>query len=240
MDLLPAIDIRGGRCVRLLRGDYNAETVYGDDPVGVGRAYEAAGAQWIHVVDLDAARSGSRQNAAIVSALCAAVSCAVEVGGGVRSVDAASDVLSAGAARVVVGTAAVEEPGLVTELCARFPGQIAVGLDARGRDVAVRGWEQSSGVGILGLASRYAEQGAAAIIATQIERDGTLEGPDVELYRELVSAVAVPVIASGGIGTLNDLAAVAETGAAGCIVGKALYEGAFGLEEAIAACSRPA
>ena len=149
-ELYPAIDLRSGRCVRLMQGDFERETVYGDDPVRVARGYEASGARWVHVVDLDAARTGEQSNLDAVRSVCAGVDCSIEVGGGVRSPASAQRLLEAGAARVVVGTAAVEDPVLVAQLCERFDGRVAVGLDARGREVAVRGWTEGSGAGIRG------------------------------------------------------------------------------------------
>jgi len=244
MELLPAIDLRGGLCVRLLRGDYRAETVYGDDPIAVARAYEAAGARWIHMVDLDAARTGERVNAPVIAAVCRAVSCSIEVGGGVRSVDVATALIGDGVARVVIGTAAVQEPRVVSELCDRFPGQIAVGLDARGRDVSVHGWQESTGDDVVALAGRFDELGVSAVIATQIERDGVLSGPDLDLYQDLLGVVRnASVIASGGVGSLEHLRTLDAMNVdgrrlAGVIVGRALYEGMFDVEEAIA-CLRP-
>ena len=242
MELFPAIDLRGGRCVRLLRGDYAAETVYDDDPVAVARRYEAAGARWIHVVDLDAARDGAATNIGAVAAVCSAVSCRVQSGGGVRSAEAAESLISAGVARVVMGTAAVEDPEMVTVIAKRHPGAVAVGLDARGRDVAVRGWTESSGADLLDMARRFERSGAAALVVTEIGRDGTLEGPDVDQLRSVLEATELPVIASGGVGGLDDLrllarARVGGRAPAGVIVGRALYEGRFTVEEAIGACS---
>lgn len=242
-DLYPAIDLRGGRCVRLLRGDYARETVYGDDPVAVARGYARAGVEWIHVVDLDAARSGTATNLDAIRSVAAAVPCRVEAGGGVRDAVAARRLLDAGVARVVVGTAAVERPELVQELCGAHPGRIAVGLDARGRDVATHGWTSSTGADLVDLARGFAATGVAALVVTEIERDGTLEGPDVEQLRTVLEAVDVPVVASGGVGTLDDLRtltriAVRGRELAGAIVGRALYERRFTVEEAMAACSR--
>ncbi len=239
-ELYPAIDLRGGRCVRLLKGDFAAETVYDDDPVRVARTYADAGARWIHVVDLDAARTGDAQNLGVIEAICANVDCRVQSGGGVRSVEAGGALLGAGVARVVVGTAAVEHPELVDELAMLHPGAVAVGLDVRGREVATRGWQQGSGLDLVECAQGFAASGAAALIVTQIERDGTLEGPDTESLRLALGAGPVPVIASGGVGTLADLHALAalvvdDAGLAGVIVGKALYEGRFTISEALAA-----
>jgi phosphoribosylformimino-5-aminoimidazole carboxamide ribotide isomerase len=210
------------------------------DPVEVARRYEAEGAPWVHVVDLDAARTGEPSHLTTVAAIVAAVSVPVQAGGGVRSPDAAAALLGAGVARVVVGTAAVEQPDLVPELCARHPGHVALGLDVRGREVAVRGWEAGSGEDVVDVARRFAEAGVTALIVTQISRDGTLEGPDVEGLRMLLGAVALPLVASGGVGTLDDLRALdalEQDGRrlAGAIVGRALYESRFTVAEAVTA-----
>jgi phosphoribosylformimino-5-aminoimidazole carboxamide ribotide isomerase len=247
-ELYPAIDLRGGRAVRLLRGDYAAETVYSDDPVAVARSFEAAGARWIHVVDLDAARSGEAGNLDLVAAVAKSVSLRIETGGGVRSVAAAERLLDAGVARVVVGTAAVEHPELVTELAGRFPGQVAVGLDARGSQVAVKGWTETTGTDLVELARRFEGEGVSALVVTEIGRDGTMDGPDLDQLGAVLGATTVDVIASGGVGTLDDLRALAALAAddpnggnhslAGIIVGRALYEGRFTVEEALA-CLAP-
>ncbi|MCZ7525714.1 MAG: 1-(5-phosphoribosyl)-5-[(5-phosphoribosylamino)methylideneamino]imidazole-4-carboxamide isomerase [Acidimicrobiia bacterium] len=238
MDLLPAIDLRGGRCVRLLRGEFDAETVYGDDPVAVAEGFEAAGARWIHVVDLDAARTGEAANLGAVAAICRAVSCRVEAGGGVRSVEAADALLDAGVERVVVGTAAVERPALVEELCRRHPGKVAVGLDARGREVAVRGWTRGGGADLVSLARSFDSSGVAALVVTEIGRDGTMDGPDLEQLGAVLGATSLAVVASGGVGRLDDLRAlaalrVAGRSLAGAIVGRAVYEGRFTVAEAL-------
>ncbi|MGH9051121.1 MAG: 1-(5-phosphoribosyl)-5-[(5-phosphoribosylamino)methylideneamino]imidazole-4-carboxamide isomerase [Acidimicrobiia bacterium] len=240
MELLPAIDLRGGRCVRLRQGDYAAETVYDDDPVAVARRFAAAGARWIHVVDLDAARTGEPANLAVVEAICAAVPCRVQAGGGVRSAEAAGALLASGVARVVVGTAAVETPELVDDLCVLHPGKVAVGLDARGRAVAVRGWKDATSTDLVQLAARFDAAGAAALVVTEIGRDGMLEGPDVDQLATVLGATRLPVIASGGVGSLADLGRLRDLrvdgrSLAGAIVGTALYEGRFTLEEALAA-----
>jgi len=244
LELFPAIDLRDGKCVRLHQGDFAAETVYDDDPVAVARAFEAAGASWIHVVDLDAARTGEAANLAVVEAICSAVSCRVQTGGGVRSAAAAGDRLRVGAARVVVGTAAVEDPGLVDELGARHPGAVAVGVDARGREVATRGWVQGAGVDLVDLVRRFDDSGVvAALVVTSIARDATLAGPDLEQLGAALEATSVPVLASGGVGTLDDVRALAAferagRGCAGVIVGKAIYERRFTVREAIDAAGR--
>jgi phosphoribosylformimino-5-aminoimidazole carboxamide ribotide isomerase len=238
--LYPAIDLRAGRCVRLRQGDYAAETVYDDDPVAVARRFAAAGAGWIHVVDLDAARTGEPANLPVVEAICAAVPGPVQAGGGVRSAEAAGALLASGVARVVVGTAAVERPELVDELCAMHPGKVAVGLDARGRAVAVRGWTDAAGADLLDLAGRFDAVGAAALVVTEIGRDGMLAGPDVGQLGAVLGATDLPLIASGGIASIADLTRLRDLrvdgrSVAGAIVGTALYEGRFTLEEALAA-----
>jgi phosphoribosylformimino-5-aminoimidazole carboxamide ribotide isomerase len=238
IELYPAIDLRDGRCVRLYQGDYGRETVYGDDPVAQALAFEAEGAAWIHVVDLDAARSGEPVNRPVVAAIAAAVSVPVQTGGGVRDEAAAEALIDAGVARVVLGTAALEHPDLVRRLAPRFP--VAVGLDARGREVAVRGWEQGSGRDLLDVAAEFADAGVAALVVTEIGRDGTLEGPDVEGLAAVLDATTIDVIASGGVGSLDDLRALDQLAVrgrrlAGAIVGRALYEGAFTLTDALAA-----
>ncbi len=206
----------------------------------MARAFATAGAEWIHVVDLDAARTGEPANLAVIEKITDEVSCPVQVGGGIRTAAAARIVLLAGAARVVVGTAAIEDPGLVDDLCAMHPGQITVGLDARGNEVAVRGWIEGSGHDLVESAVRFADSGVACLIVTEIGRDGTMEGPSLDQLRTVVEATEVPVIASGGIGGLGDLHALTELEAAGrhlagAIVGRALYEGRFTLAEALRA-----
>jgi phosphoribosylformimino-5-aminoimidazole carboxamide ribotide isomerase len=231
--------VRAGRAVRLTRGDFTAETVYDDDPVAVARAFAAVGAEWIHVVDLDAARTGEAANLAVIEAIAAAVPCRIQAGGGVRSLEAAGALLLAGADRVVIGTAAVENPELIDDLCVTHPGRVAVGLDARGRDVATRAWTSASGRDLLDLARQFEDRGVSALIVTEIGRDGTMTGPDLDQLGAVLDATALPVIASGGVGRLEDvarLAALTSAGRrlAGVVVGRALYEGRFTLAEALA------
>jgi len=240
IDLYPAIDLRGGRCVRLRQGDFDAETVYDDDPVRVAREFAHAGARWIHVVDLDAARTGERTHLEQIAAIAAAVDSRVEVGGGVRTADSAATLLDAGVARVVVGTAAVERPALVDELCREYPGRIAVGLDARGTEVAVRGWVEGTAVDVVELAARFDGVGLAALVVTEIGRDGTLEGPAFGQLLAVLAATTVPLVASGGVGSVEDLRALAglrsgHRGLAGVIVGRAIYEGRVTVPDALAA-----
>jgi phosphoribosylformimino-5-aminoimidazole carboxamide ribotide isomerase len=236
--LYPAIDLRGGRCVRLLQGDYERETVYGDDPVAVAKGFEAAGAPWVHVVDLDAARTGRPENREVVAAVAAAVAVPVQSGGGVRDEASAAALLDAGVRRVVVGTAALEQPDLVRRLAAAYPGRIAVGIDGRAGEAAVRGWTEGAGVSVLDAVAMFEDAGVAAVIVTDISRDGTLAGPDLDGLAAVRDRTTIDVVASGGVGSLDDLRALARLGGlAGVIVGKALYEGLFTVEEAIAACA---
>ena len=239
-DLYPAIDLRDGRCVRLYQGDYGRETVYGDDPVAQARVFAAGGARWIHVVDLDAARTGEPANRAVIAAIAAAVDVPVQSGGGVRDDEAADALLSSGVRRVVVGTAALDDPDWVRRLAGRHPGRVAVGLDARGRDVAVRGWVEGSGRDLLEVARGCDDAGVAALVVTEIGRDGTLEGPALDQLSDVLAATRLDVVASGGVGSLDDLRALADLRVdgrrlAGAIVGRALYEGAFQLSDAVSA-----
>ncbi|MEJ6510615.1 MAG: 1-(5-phosphoribosyl)-5-[(5-phosphoribosylamino)methylideneamino]imidazole-4-carboxamide isomerase [Actinomycetota bacterium] len=240
MDLYPAIDLLDGRAVRLYQGDYARETVYNEDPVAQAKAFAAAGARWIHVVDLDAARTGAPRNREVIAAICDAVDVPIQTGGGVRSEAAADALFELGVTRVVLGTAALEDPALVRLLASRHP--VAVGLDARGREVAVRGWEEGSGQDLLDVARGFADAGVEALIVTEIGRDGTLEGPDLDGLGEVLEATELPVIASGGVGTLADVIALDALRSAGrrlsgAIVGRALYEGAFTLSDALASVS---
>jgi phosphoribosylformimino-5-aminoimidazole carboxamide ribotide isomerase len=235
MELYPAIDLRHGRCVRLYQGDFAQETVYGDDPVAVARGFAAAGARWVHVVDLDASRrDGSNRD--LVLAVARESGLRVETGGGVRD----GSLLELGVERVVLGSLAVEDPELVRDLAARYPGRVAVGLDHRDGEVRTRGWEEGSGHQLDALVERLTLPGVGAFVVTDIGRDGVLAGPDVEGYRTLLGATTVPIVASGGVGTLahlRELAALEVDGRRldGVIVGKALYEGAFTVEEGLAA-----
>ena len=238
MDLYPAIDLRGGRCVRLYQGDYAQETVYADDPVAQARAFADGGAPWIHVVDLDGARSGEPTHTDVIGAIAAAVDVPVQTGGGIRDEATAERLFAGGVARVVLGTIALEQPELVARLAARHP--VAVGLDARAGDVAVRGWEEASGRSVLDVAREFEAAGIAALIVTDIGRDGTLEGPDVDGLGAVLAATGVDVIASGGVGALADLERLRALEAdgrrlSGAIVGRALYEGAFTLDAALVA-----
>lgn len=244
-ELFPAIDLRGGQVVRLRQGDYTQETVYGDNPAVVAREFRDAGARWIHVVDLDSARDGGAANLASIEAICAAVpECRVQTGGGVRTIEAAGERLAAGVARVIIGSAAVEDPELVAELAVVHPGSVVVGLDVRGREVSTHGWTHGAGRDIAELIGAFTGTGVSAFVVTQIDVDGLLTGSDVELYRELLGTTTVPMIASGGVGTLSDIEALRELHVegqrlAGVIAGKAIYERRFSVAEGIAACLPP-
>ena len=237
MIIYPAIDLKDGRCVRLVRGAMDSATVFNDDPAAQARDFAAAGAQWLHVVDLDGAFAGKPKNAAAVEAIVKAASVKVQLGGGIRDEATLEAWLGKGVARVVLGTAAVKNPDLVRAACRRWPGRVALGIDARGGRVAVEGWAETSAVAALDLARRFEDAGAAAIIYTDIERDGALQGVNVDTTAALARALKTPVIASGGIASLDDLAALRtheKDGIAGAILGRALYDGRVDLKSALA------
>ena len=225
--------------MRLLQGDYAREKVYAGDPVAVARRWEEEGAPLIHVVDLDGAKDGGRPNRIVVAAICAAVGTPVEVSGGLRTMEAVAEAFVDGAARVQLGSAAVRKPALVREAASRFAGRIVVSIDARDGEVMTDGWTASGGTKALEFARQMAALGVPRLMFTDISRDGAMAGPNVEALAAMVRVVDVPVVASGGITTLQQLCAVAATGAEGAIIGKALYEGAIDLREAIAAVGGP-
>lgn len=235
MELWPAIDLRGGNCVRLLQGDYERETVFGADPVAVAREFVAAGARRLHVVDLDGAKAGAPVQADLVGRMVEAAGVPCQLGGGVRSRETAAAYLAAGVERVVLGSAAVERPELLTALAHDFPGRIVLGLDARDGRVAVRGWLETSGLTAVEVARRHAGLPLAGVVYTDIEKDGMLAGPNLAALAEMIAATRLPVVASGGVANADDIRRVAATGAAGCIVGKALYAGAVTMPQALAA-----
>lgn len=237
MLIIPAVDIRGGRCVRLVHGELDKETVYHEDPVEMGRRWEAEGAGRLHLVDLDGAFQGSMINAAVIENIVRAVKIPVQVGGGIRDTETASDLLERGVSRVILGTAAVTNPAVVQELCERYPGRIMVGIDARSGRVAIRGWVEEADKGAVELALEMAKLGVREIIYTDIHRDGTLQGPNLEALREMAEAVPLSVIASGGVSSLEDiknLLALERFGVTGVITGQALYTGRIRLQEALA------
>lgn len=240
MELWPAIDLRGGKCVRLLQGDYARETVFGDDPLAMARQFVAGGARRLHIVDLDGAKAGTPVQAELVRRMVVAAGVPCQLGGGIRTLETAAAYLDAGVGRVVVGSVAIEDPALLQRLAETFPGRIVLGLDARGGRVAVRGWLDTSDVLAVDVARRHAGLPLAAVVYTDIATDGTLAGPNLESLAEMVAAVPLPVVASGGISSADDIRRVAALGAAGCIVGRALYDRAVTLTEAVAAAGERA
>ncbi len=239
-EVIPAIDLRGGHCVRLLHGDYAKETQYSDDPVAMARKWEALGAPRLHVVDLDGARGGAPVNDGIMSQICEALQIPVEVSGGIRTIDAVDAAFAYGAARVQLGSAAVRDPGLVRQAAARHPGAIVVSIDAKGGEVVTDGWLKGTGQGALELAKRMVEAGVPRIMFTDIGRDGALTEPNFEALETFVRELTVPVVASGGVAKVEHLVRLAEIGCEGAIVGKALYEGAVDLPAALAAVAEAA
>lgn len=238
MEVIPAIDLLDGKCVRLYQGDYNQASIFNDNPVEVALKWAEEGATRLHVVDLDGAKKGESVNLAVIEAIAKAISIPVQVGGGLRDRSGVSRLLDKGVQRAILGTVAVEKPELVTELCQEFPEQIVVGIDARNGKVATRGWLETSEVAAIDLAHRMAQQGAAAIIYTDIHRDGTLSGPNVSALRELAESISIPVIASGGVSSLTDLLSLLSLesiGVTGVIIGRAIYTGDVNLKEAVRA-----
>jgi phosphoribosylformimino-5-aminoimidazole carboxamide ribotide isomerase len=238
MDIIPAIDLLEGRCVRLYQGDYEQSQVFDENPVAVARQWAAQGAPRLHLVDLDGAKAGHPVNQQAIDAIIRAVDIPVQVGGGLRDRQSVADLLALGVQQVIVGTVAVEQPDLVKHLCQEFPNQIIVGIDARNGKVATRGWLETSEVEAVTLTQQMIQSGVAAIIYTDIHRDGTLQGPNKPALRELASVSSVPVIASGGISSISDLLSLLSLealGVTGAIVGRALYTGAIALPEAIQA-----
>lgn len=234
MLILPAIDILGGRCARLYQGRFDRAQVYADDPVAVAQAWAEAGARWVHVVDLDAARTGQPVNLGVVAAIVRSVGAAVQYGGGVRSLDRVAELLDLGVGRVVVGTAAFTDPDFLAEACRRFGDRIAVALDVRDGQVAVSGWESALPLGPVPAIGRLAAVGVRRLVLTDVGRDGTLEGVNLDLVREVLRAAAMPVIVGGGVGSLGDLIALKALGVEGVILGRALYEGRVDLRAALA------
>lgn len=238
MEVIPAIDLLAGKCVRLYQGDYSRSQVFNENPVEVARQWAEQGATRLHVVDLDGAKQGKPVNLAAIEAIVKAIAIPVQVGGGLRERDSVAQLLDLGVQRAILGTVAVEQPELVSELTQEFPQQIVVGIDARNGMVATRGWLETSEVRATELAQRMAQQGAAAIIYTDIHRDGTLCGPNLEALQELAGAIAIPVIASGGVSSLTDLLSLLSLeslGVTGAIVGRAIYTGDVDLQEAVQA-----
>lgn len=233
VQILPAIDLRGGQCVRLRQGDYAQETVFGDDPADMARRWVEQGATYLHLVDLDGARRGHPVNGDSVRRIVQASGVPCQLGGGLRSEDRIREALEWGVERVILGTRALLDPVGCESMCRQFPGRVCLGIDARQGRVAIHGWKKDSEQSALELARRCAAWPLAAIVYTDISRDGMLEGPNVEATAELAAAVSVPVIASGGVTTLEDVARLVQRGLPGCIIGRALYEGRIDLRAAI-------
>ena len=232
-EIWPAIDLRGGKCVRLQQGDYGRETVFGEDPAAIAREFRAQGAEFLHIVDLDGARCGAVENWKSIEAILSATDAACEVGGGVRDEDTIRRLLELGLTRVVVGTLAIKQPDWFCEMARMFPGRVVLGIDARDGLVATEGWLETSSVKATELAARFAGEPIAAIIYTDIATDGMLAGPNVAALREMRAALDVPVIASGGVTTADDVRKLAQIPVAGCIIGRALYEGRISLSAAL-------
>lgn len=238
MIIYPAIDLKNGQCVRLLRGDMNKATVFSDSPAAQAKLFEDAGFSWLHLVDLDGACEGSAVNEQSVKAILAALSIPVQLGGGIRSMEDITRWLELGISRVILGTMAAKNPSLVKEACKRYPGKIAVGIDARNGMVAVEGWVEASTLSALELAKKFDNAGVAAIIYTDIDRDGALLGPNLEETQQLAQAISTPVILSGGVTTKADLARIklaGKSGISGAIIGRALYENTISYDEALSA-----
>ena len=237
MIIYPAIDIRGGRCVRLTEGRFDAETVFADDPAEMALKWAGLGAEFLHLVDLDGALAGEGRNVPVIERILQSVSIPVQLGGGIRNLETIEKLLSLGVTRLILGSAAVKNPQLVEEACKKYPGHIAVGIDAKNGDVAIEGWGQGSGVAATELAKKMAAYGVETIIYTDISRDGMLSGVNVEATAALARACGVPIIASGGVASLEDIRrvkAVESDGVQGCIIGKAIYTGAVDLKAALA------
>ncbi|TFG85873.1 MAG: 1-(5-phosphoribosyl)-5-[(5-phosphoribosylamino)methylideneamino]imidazole-4-carboxamide isomerase [Hyphomicrobiales bacterium] len=226
MILYPAIDLKDGQCVRLLRGEMDQATVFNDDPAAQARAFQAAGCEWIHLVDMNGAFKGQPVNGAAVEAILAAITIPAQLGGGIRDMATIEGWLGKGLRRVILGTVAVRDPGLVRAAAKAFPGQVAVGIDARKGMVAVEGWAETTDITALDLARKFEDAGVAAIIYTDIDRDGAMQGPNVAATAALARAVSIPVIASGGVSSMADLRALKDCGAKldGVISGRALYD----------------
>ena len=239
MILYPAIDLKDGNAVRLLRGEMDKATVFNEDPVAQARAFVEAGCEWLHLVDLNGAFAGEPVNAAPVEAILKACKVPAQLGGGIRDMATIETWIDKGLARVILGTVAVENPDLVREAAKAFPGKVAVGIDARNGMVATKGWAEETNVKVTDLARSFEDAGVAAIIYTDINRDGAMQGPNIEATAALARAVSIPVIASGGVSSLNDLIALRDCGVElnGAISGRALYDGAIDLKEAIRALS---
>ncbi|MCE1225044.1 MAG: 1-(5-phosphoribosyl)-5-[(5-phosphoribosylamino)methylideneamino]imidazole-4-carboxamide isomerase [Geobacteraceae bacterium] len=236
MIVIPAIDLKEGNCVRLEQGEMNRDTVFSDNPAEQALKWQEAGAELLHLVDLDGAFAGVPKNKAAIEAIIKAINIPAQLGGGIRDIATIEAYLSLGLSRVIIGTAAQRNPELVIEACKKFPGQIVVGIDAKNGMVAVQGWAELTDISAVDLARKFEDCGVAAIIYTDISRDGMMGGPNLEATKALAEAISIPVIASGGVSSLKDienLMAIEQSGISGAITGKAIYTGAINLREAI-------
>ena len=233
MEIIPAVDIRGGRCVRLYQGDYNQETVFDEDPVTAALTWYSQGARWLHIVDLDGAVAGEPRNMEVIGEIIKESGLLIELGGGIRQEEVAEKLLRQGISRLVLGTAAIENRELVKKLCQRFGEAIAVGLDARDGKIAIHGWQKNTVFEIVQLSREMVDAGVRRFIYTDIKRDGTLTEPNFDMMKRLIAGTSVPVIVAGGISRPEHLRRIKELGAEGAIIGKALYTGDINLREAI-------
>ena len=239
MDIFPAVDIQNGQAVRLRQGDFDRVTVFDDSPAAAARRWAEAGASWVHMVDLDGARTGKAANADLIREAAAQIDVPIQLGGGIRDLEAVVQALDLGVQRVIIGTASLRDPEFFQTACREFPGQVVAGIDARDGLVATHGWAETSTVPATTAATDLSLPGVAAIVFTDIARDGMMQGPNLDSLRAVIAAARVPAIASGGISTLDDLRAVARLGVTGAIIGRALYDGSIDLAEALKLAADP-
>ena len=237
MQVWPAIDLRGGKCVRLRQGDYRQETIFAESPGAIARQFADQGARHLHIVDLEGAREGLPVNLPGVQEILAAVDIETELGGGIRDEQSVQELLEFGLSRLVIGTSALKDPEWFRDACRQHPGKLVLGIDARDGRAATDGWLNTSNVTAIELAEQFANEPLAAIIYTDIATDGMMRGPNIPAMAEMQAAVDVPIVASGGVTTLDDVARLADAGMAGCIIGRALYEGTLSLSDAIRVAS---
>ena len=238
MEIIPAIDLRAGRCVRLTQGDFDRETVFSDDPLAIARAWQEQGGQRLHVVDLDGAAQGQPAHVYVITEIVRELAIPVQVGGGIRALNTAALWLDAGVDRVVIGTAAVRDPDMLREICQRYDSQrVVVAVDAKDGKVAVKGWTEISSVDVLDLAQEMAALGVARLLYTDIGRDGMMLGPDIQTNKRLAEETGMAILASGGVSSISDIRSLLKTGVEGIVIGRALYTGAVDSVEAVAAAS---
>jgi phosphoribosylformimino-5-aminoimidazole carboxamide ribotide isomerase len=238
MEIIPSIDIKSGQCVRLYQGDYSRKTIYSNDPISIAIRYQELGASLLHLVDLDGAATGTMDNLPLIQNIVSTLEIPIQVGGGIRSTESAERILAMGADRVVIGTAAIENPGLVKDICTKYgSSSIVISLDAKNEEVAIKGWTETTSINILDLAYNMKEIGVTRILYTDIARDGTLSEPNFQTNERLVNESGLSILASGGVTTLQHLMRLATIGVEGAILGKSLYTGDIDLKEAISCTS---